>query len=147
MQSYTTAQNWATLIGRILFSFVYIDSCIIKIVSFDSTLASMRIEGIHHYVYVLLLLAIIVELVGSLAILFGFFIRLGAVLIFFFSLATAVGIHHYWTYPPLEMYNQLFHFLKNIALMGGALYIMSFGAGQYSFDAIRLAKSRNKTSI
>jgi len=43
--------------------------------------------------------------------------------------------HRYWTYPPAQQANQYAHFLKNLALMGGALLLFWSGAGRYSVDA------------
>lgn len=31
--------------------------------------------------------------------------------------------------------NQFIHFFKNIAMAGGLLQVVAFGAGRYSFDA------------
>ena len=48
---------------------------------------------------------------------------------------TIVLGHRYWTYPPAQQANQYAHFLKNLALMGGALMLFWSGAGRYSVDA------------
>jgi putative oxidoreductase len=31
--------------------------------------------------------------------------------------------------------NQVIHFLKNLSIMGGLLYVARYGAGRYSMDA------------
>jgi putative oxidoreductase len=39
-----------------------------------------------------------------------------------------------------RMDNQI-HLLKNVAIMGGLLFVATFGAGAYSIDAARLKKA------
>jgi putative oxidoreductase len=53
-------------------------------------------------------------------------------------LATAIA-HRYWTYPASAQDEQYYTFVKNVAIMGGALYAFVIGAGRYSLDAV-LAK-------
>jgi len=49
-----------------------------------------------------------------------------------FCVVTALGFHNH-----LADQEQLIHFLKNIAMTGGLLQIVAFGAGGYSVDARR----------
>lgn len=44
--------------------------------------------------------------------------------------------HRYWTYPAAQAGNQFNHFLKNLAMMGGALGLFVTGAGRFSLDAM-----------
>ena len=53
-------------------------------------------------------------------------------------IATAIA-HRYWIYPASEQADQYNNWLKNIAIMGGTLYVFVTGAGRYSLDAM-LAK-------
>jgi putative oxidoreductase len=43
--------------------------------------------------------------------------------------------HSFWTFEPALMANQLNHFIKNCAVVGGLLYIWAHGAGGISMDA------------
>ena len=58
-----------------------------------------------------------------------------ALFTFVFLIATIWLGHRYWTYPPAQQAGQYAHFLKNLALMGGALLLFWSGAGRYSVDA------------
>lgn len=49
-----------------------------------------------------------------------------------FSVLTAVIFH-----SALADQNQFIHFFKNIAMAGGLLQIVAYGAGRFSFDARR----------
>ena len=48
------------------------------------------------------------------------------------TVAAALGFHH-----DLADQNQLIHFLKNIAITGGLLQVVAFGAGSFSLDGRR----------
>jgi hypothetical protein len=49
-----------------------------------------------------------------------------------FSIATALALHH-----QLGDQNQFIHFFKNVAMAGGLLQVVAFGAGRLSIDARR----------
>jgi putative oxidoreductase len=134
---YTMTQNLLTLIGRIFFATIFIMSGFNKILNFSSTLTYMVKAGMPNmspYIQLLLAAAIAFELASSLMVLLGWHVRIGATILAIFILLTCFAIHHFWSYPPVEVQNQMMNFFKNIALLGGALYIISFGAGRYSFD-------------
>ena len=42
--------------------------------------------------------------------------------------------HGFWSFEPAQYNNQLNHFLKNLAILGGLLYIAAAGAGGSSMD-------------
>jgi putative oxidoreductase len=46
-----------------------------------------------------------------------------------FSIASALIFHH-----AIGDQNQLFHFLKNLAMAGGLIQVVAYGAGAYSLD-------------
>lgn len=76
------------------------------------------------------------EVVIGLALIFGFATRYTALAaVVYLIIATALA-HRYWGYPPEQQGNQFNHFLKNLAIMGGALYIFVTGAGRYSTDRV-----------
>lgn len=134
MDNYTNFQNGLMLVGRVLFSFVFLMSGFEKILGFSGTVAYMESAGMMQYTTILAILAIIFELGGGILILAGWKTRLGALLLLIFTAATALEIHHFWSYPVEQEAMQMINFMKNLALLGGALYIMSFGAGRYSVD-------------
>ena len=80
--------------------------------------------------------AVAVELGGGLLLIAGFRVRLIAIALALFSLATAVSFH-----GNFADQNQMIHFLKNIMIAGGLLQIAAFGAGAISIDN-RLSKGR-----
>jgi putative oxidoreductase len=73
----------------------------------------------------LLVLGGLLELIGPVCILFGFYRRQAALLFIFYVIATAVLFHNFWSFPfNGDAWNQNFWpFLKNFGLAGGFLYI------------------------
>jgi putative oxidoreductase len=73
----------------------------------------------------LLVLGGMLEVLGSVCILFDFYRRQAALLFVFYVIATAVLFHNFWSFPfNGDQWNQNFWpFLKNFGLAGGFLYI------------------------
>ena len=84
---------------------------------------------------VMVWLVLLGELAIGLGLIFGVATRYVALFTFVFLIITIVLGHRYWTYPPAQQANQYAHFLKNLALMGGALMLFWSGARRYSVDA------------
>src|SRR5262249_5133536 len=78
------------------------------------------------------LVAIAVELGGSILLILRFQTKLAALALAIFSVAAAVGFR-----PEFPDQAQLIHFLKNIAMTGGLLQVAAFGPGPLSIDARR----------
>jgi putative oxidoreductase len=75
------------------------------------------------------------ELVIGITLILGLATRYGAILCFVFVLVSTIIAHRYWEYPAAQQGAQYNNMLKNLAIMGGALYVLAFGAGRYSVDA------------
>jgi putative oxidoreductase len=73
-----------------------------------------------------------VEVFGGLLLISGFQTRLAALALAGFTVAAAVLFH-----AEFGDRNQMIHFLKNIAIVGGLLQVVAFGAGAFSLDAWR----------
>ena len=77
---------------------------------------------------------IIVEIVAALMLIFGWQTRLAAwALLAFVIVATLVG-HRFWSGDPAQYVNQLNHFLKNLAIIGGLLLLAVHGPGRAALD-------------
>lgn len=70
--------------------------------------------------------------------LLGYRARLGALMIIAFLVPATLTMHNFWAIddPTMAMMQQVM-FMKNLAMLGGALLITHFGAGPYSLDARR----------
>jgi putative oxidoreductase len=66
----------------------------------------------------------------------GYRVKFGAWLIVLFLLPVTFMMHKFWGISdPLAAQAQMVMFLKNIALIGSALFISQFGAGPLSLDS------------
>jgi putative oxidoreductase len=128
------------LIGRILLSSVFIIAGFGKIGGFameEGFVASKHLP----LPAVALGIATIIELVGGLAILAGFYTRFTAWIVFLYMIPTTFIFHNFWALQGADRLNTTLHFEKNIAIMGGLLILAAFGAGSLSIDAARAPKS------
>ena len=80
----------------------------------------------------------IIALAGGLSILLGYRAKVGAWLIVLFLVPVTPMMHKFWTvHDPMMAQIQMAMFMKNLAILGGALLISQFGAGPLSLDARR----------
>ena len=123
----------AALAGRILLAVIFIKAGYGKIGGFEGTAGYMASKGLP-MVQVLLVLTILVELGGGLLLAIGYKARWAALAIFLFLIPVTLMFHPFWGIPPEQVQNQMNHFLKNVAIMGGMLMVFAFGPGAYSVD-------------
>lgn len=128
------AKQYGPLAGRILLSLMFIISGWGKITGFAGTAGYMASKGMP-FPQLLLAGAIVVELGGGLMLLFGWKARLAALAMFLFIIPTTLIFHNFWAADPAQVQGQTIHFMKNLTIMGGMLYVMAFGAGPLSLDA------------
>jgi putative oxidoreductase len=133
-----TCQAWTALSGRILLSAIFLFSALGKIMDWSGTAQHMEKEGMV-MVPVFLAGAIAFELLGGLSVLLGLFARYGVWLLIIFLIPATLIFHDFWAKEGMERMQQMTHFLKNVALMGGLLMVAAFGPGRFSLDYRRRA--------
>ena len=124
-------KQYGPLVGRILLSAIFIMAGIHKITGFENTAAHMASKGLP-MTEVLLVLTIIIELGGGLMILVGWQARWAATAIFLFLIPVTLVFHPFWSFEAQEAMTQYHKFMKNLAIMGGMLYVMIHGSGPLS---------------
>src|SRR5271165_7201677 len=80
--------------------------------------------------------ATFMELPVAFAVAVGALTRPSALLLFLYTLGTALIGHRYWTLTGTERVDSMDSFYKNISIMGGFLLLFMIGAGKYSVDAL-----------
>jgi putative oxidoreductase len=80
--------------------------------------------------------ATFMELPVAFAVAVGAFTRPSALLMFFYTLGTALIGHRYWTTTDADYVDSMDSFYKNLSIMGGFLLLYITGAGKYSIDAL-----------
>jgi putative oxidoreductase len=83
----------------------------------------------------------LVEAVIGIALILGVGTRYAALLCALFLIIATLLAHRYWEYPAAQLGNQRNHFLKNVAIFGGALVIFVTGAGRFSIDRMLAKKT------
>ena len=123
-------------IGRLLIALIFIRGGINKLGSIAATAATMRNHGIP-YPELLVWGAIALELGGGLMLVAGLYARWVALALFFYTLSLALIFHAYWTVSdPAAARTNANSFFGHLAMMGGMLFVVAFGAGAYSVDAL-----------
>lgn len=121
----------AILLGRVLLSILFILAGFAKLTSISATAQWFGGIGLP-LPTVVAVIAGLVELLGGLAVLFGFKTRIAAIILAVFTLA-ATAIAHL----DFSDQMQLLMLQKNLGLAGGFLLLAVLGAGSFSVDARR----------
>jgi len=129
--STNNAQSALPLVGRILLAVIFILSGLSKLAAPGGTQGYIASAGLPAPVLAYLV-AVVVELGGGVLLLVGYRTRLAAAALAIFSVAAALFFHH-----ALGDQNQFIHFMKNLAIAGGLLQVVAFGAGSFSMDRRR----------
>jgi len=125
-------QDLIALLGRVLLAMLFIVSGYSKISGYDGSMGYMASHGLP-MVSILLPLTILVELGGGLLIVLGLLTRPVAVILFLFLIPVTLVFH-----TAGDAGNNI-HFLKNLSIMGGMLFLAMHGPGALSLDAHRKA--------
>jgi len=121
-------------LGRLLLASIFIQAGINKLGAIGATAANMASHGVP-LPDLLVYGAIVLELGGGLMLLTGLYARWAALALGLYTLVLALMFHAYWTMPPDQVRAQHGAFFEHIAMIGGMLYVVAFGAGPLSFDA------------
>ncbi len=116
------------LVGRFFLGGIFFMSGLNKVADPAGTIGYIASAGLP-LPQVVLALAIVIEVVGSVLLVLGFRARLVAAALASFTLAAAFSFHF-----DFSDQNQLIHFMKNFAVAGGLLQVVEFGAGRYSIN-------------
>lgn len=81
-------------------------------------------------------IAIIMELFVSIAIILGVATRPLAALLALYTLGTALIGHRYWEATGMARLENEINFWKNISIIGGLLLLYVTGAGRYAIDSM-----------
>jgi putative oxidoreductase len=128
------------LLGRILMSLVFILAGVGKIMGFS--IEEGMVAAKHLPMPALALsIALLIELIGGLCILFGLFTRLTAWILFLYLIPTTLLFHNFWALQGMDRIDTMIHFEKNLAIMGGLLLLATYGAGAHSIDSSRAQKA------
>ncbi|QKT04657.1 DoxX family protein [Ectothiorhodospiraceae bacterium 2226] len=119
----------ALLLARLMLAAIFIIAGLSKVFFFNATVGYIASKGLP-LPQVLLVLTIAIEIVGGLMLALGLRARLAALVLFLFLIPVTYYFHPFWDASPAAMRQELNQFLKNLAIMGGMLYVMAAGPGR-----------------
>ena len=127
----TLLKTYAPVAGRILIAPLFLLSGFHKITGFSAVAGTMAKTGMP-LPELFLVGAIVFELAGGLMVLLGWHARWGALLLALFTIPATLLFHNFWAVDPAQYRGQLNHFMKNLAILGGLLYVVAAGSGPLS---------------
>ena len=118
--------RYGPVIGRTFLSAIFLLSGFDKIANPQGTQQYMAAKGMPA-TGLFLVAAILLELVGGLMLLLGCHARRGALLLILFLVPTTLIFH-----TDFAEKLQVIMFMKNLAILGGLLFVAAFGSGPFS---------------
>jgi putative oxidoreductase len=126
--------KYIVLVGRILFSFIFIMTIMGHFSQQDISFAAAAGVPLASFAVPI---SGIIALLGGLSIAFGYKAKWGAWLIVLFLVPITIMMHNFWAAPDkMTAQMQMAMFIKNISILGGALMIAYFGTGPLSLDSL-----------
>lgn len=122
-----------TLLGRFCLSLVFLWAGLAKVFNLPGTVQYMASKQMP-LIAVFLPLAIAIQLLGGLSILLGYKARYGAALLIVFIIPAALIFHDFWNLQNPERLTQQIMFMKDVAILGALLQILTRGPGPWSLD-------------
>lgn len=132
----SSSSNLLALLGRLAIVALFLPAGWSKITGFAGTVGYIGSVGLPAP-SLAAIVAIIVEVGASLALLAGFRIRAAALVLAIFTAVATFSFHAFWSVPAEQAMMQQLLFYKNIAVIGGLLVLAAHGAGAFSLDARR----------
>jgi putative oxidoreductase len=126
-------KTYGPLGGRILLAVLFLMSGFGKVTGFEGTVGYIASKGLP-LPQVVAAIAAVVELVAGLLLVLGWQARFAATALLLFTIPATLIFHNFWGADAAQVQNQTIHFMKNLCIMGGMLYVMAFGAGPLSVD-------------
>lgn len=130
----STLENLFMLLGRLAVCSFFLWTALEKIKNWHKAAEYLKHKHVPYANYVLPV-SVILQVVGGLSLLLGFYTRLGAVLLLIYLVAHTYKIHDFWHMQGEERTNQLQLFMKDVAIIGGLLVLLAMGGGHMGVHA------------
>jgi putative oxidoreductase len=127
-----STSDFLLLAGRILLGWIFVRSGygkIFDIGAYSGTFAARGLPAFLAYV------AVPLEFFGGIAILLGIATRYFVIAMIGFVLVATFSSHRYWEFADINARRvQDTNFYKNLAMLGGFLFLFVSGGGRFSID-------------
>ncbi len=121
-------RSWGPAVGRILIGILFLLAGYQKITGlagFTGFLVSLGVPAAS----ILAIIAVAIEFFGGLMLILGWKTRQAAQVLIVFTIVATYLAHPVWADA-----SQMTMFLKNLALIGGLLYVSAYGAGRWNLE-------------
>ncbi|MGB9734640.1 MAG: DoxX family protein [bacterium] len=129
-------KNGLLLLARVLFSLIFISGAIEHLTQINSMAGYAASAGVPFPKLAIVVTGLML-LIGSISVLLGWKTAYGAIILILFLIPVTYQVHFLGMLhatDPMQKQMQMTNMLKNIGLIGGAIYIAFLGAGKYSID-------------
>ena len=133
----TAWQDFLLLVARVMFGLIFIIygwEHLMDIPAFAQTMPRRDLPIFLGYV------SPFVEFIGGVLLVLGFGTRYAALVLLLFMIVATFSSHRYWNYPAAQQGNQMAHFWKNIAMIGGNVVLFVTGGGRFAVDRMLVRK-------
>ena len=130
------AADWGNalwLLGRLLMGGIFVQSGLAKLMDLGGFAAMLDAGGVP-LASVLAPIGAAVEFLGGLAIALGVGTRYAALAMVVFVIVATLISHRFWALPADQQQEQMIQFAKNVAIIGGFLFVFVTGGGHYSLE-------------
>lgn len=127
MQIPSWAEMYAPVVARVLMGGMFLIAGIQKFMGLEGTAGYIASVGLPAASGIAILVAAL-EVVAGAAILLGYHVKLAAAALIVFVVLVTLIFHTGWSANPMQMTL----FMKNLAIMAGLLYMMTFGSGRFA---------------
>ncbi|MGC8578655.1 MAG: DoxX family protein [bacterium] len=129
-------KNGLLLLARVLFSLIFISGAMEHLTQINSMAGYAASAGVPFPKLAIVVTGLML-LIGSISVLLGWKTAYGAIILILFLIPVTYQVHFLGMLhatDPMQKQMQMTNMLKNIGLIGGAIYIAFLGAGKYSID-------------
>ena len=123
--------QYLPLIGRVLLGNIFVLAGFGKLANPAGAVGYMTAYGIP-YANLLVWPAALVEFGGGILLMIGWHARCAATALVLFTALATVIFHQFWNVGADQMQMQQIMFLKNLAIIGGLLYVVAYEIGRAS---------------
>ena len=121
------------LLGRMALAAIFVPDGFRNLTHIDTFAHSLAAHGVP-MPGLMAVIAACVEFFGSVAVVFGFKTRTATLLMAVFTACAAVIEHRFWQIEGAAHVDQYYHFMKNVAIIGGYLCLFAAGPGALAID-------------
>jgi putative oxidoreductase len=127
--------DWAEVLGRFGLASIFLWSGYGMLADPASTVSLMQAYGLPA-ANILIWPTALFEVVGGAMLVLGWRTRWAAVALAAFTFVSAFVFHAYWSVPADQVMNAQIKFMKNMAIVGGLLFVLARGSGRYGLDKL-----------